>query len=131
LPADDDNNVATALTDVSEQLSLLVREEIELAKAEVTVKATSIARGAVAGAVGAVFGVFALIFILGTIAWAINDATGDLWLGFAVVSVVLVVLTVVAFLFAWRKLQVGAPAPTMAIDEAKKIRATVNPGGGA
>ncbi len=69
---------------------MLVREEIELAKAEVTVKVTSIARGAVAVAVGAVFGVFALIFVLGTIAWAINDATGDLWLGFAVVSVVLV-----------------------------------------
>jgi uncharacterized membrane protein YqjE len=131
LPADDDNNVTTALTEVTEQLSVLVREEIELAKAEVTVKATSIARGAVAGAVGAVFGVFALIFILGTIAWAINDATGDLWLGFAVVSVVLVVLTVVAFLFAWRKLQVGAPAPTMAIDEAKKIRTTVERGGQA
>jgi uncharacterized membrane protein YqjE len=131
LSADDDNNVTTALTEVTEQLSVLVREEIELAKAEVTVKATSIARGAVAGAVGAVFGVFALIFILGTIAWAINDATGDLWLGFAVVSVVLVVLTVVAFLFAWRKLQVGAPAPTMAIDEAKKIRTTVERGGQA
>jgi hypothetical protein len=131
LPADDDNNVATALTEVTEQLSVLVREEIELAKAEVTVKATSIARGAVAGAVGAVFGVFALIFILGTIAWAINDATGDLWLGFAVVSVVLVALTVIAVLFAWRKLKVGAPAPTMAIDEAKKIRATVTPGGSA
>jgi hypothetical protein len=31
LPADDDNNVATALTEVTEQLSVLVREEIELA----------------------------------------------------------------------------------------------------
>jgi uncharacterized membrane protein YqjE len=130
LPADDDKNVATALTEVSEQLTVLVREEIELAKAEVTVKVTSIARGAVAGAVGAVFGVFALIFVLGTIAWAINDATGDLWLGFAVVSVVLIALTVIAVLFAWRKLKVGAPAPTMAIDEAKKIRATVQSGDG-
>jgi len=129
LPADNNDNVATALTEVTEHLSVLMREEIELAKAEVTVKATTIARGAVAVGVGAVFGVFALIFILGTIAWAINDATGDLWLGFAVVSVVLVALTVVAFLFAWRKLQVGAPAPTMAIEEAKKIQATVKPGG--
>ena len=30
-----------------------------------------------------------------------------------------------AFLFAWRKLQVGPPMPTMAIDEAKRIRETV------
>ena len=131
MPAETPNqsdSLAAAVTEVSEKMSLLVREEIELAKAEVTVKVTSIARGAVAVAVGAVFGVFALIFVLGTIAWAINDATGDLWLGFAVVSVVLVVLTVIAFLFAWRKLKVGAPMPKMAIDEAKKIRTTVQTG---
>jgi CHASE2 domain-containing sensor protein len=76
-----------------------------------------------------VFGVFALIFVLMTVAWAINDAAGDLWLGFLIVSVLLVLLTVGAFLFAWRKLKVGPPAPTMAIDEAKKIRATVTSGG--
>jgi hypothetical protein len=40
-----------------------------------------------------------------------------------------VALTIAAFLFAWRKLRVGAPTPTMAIDEAKKITATVKPGG--
>jgi protein-S-isoprenylcysteine O-methyltransferase Ste14 len=88
------------------------------------------ARGAAAVAVGAVFGVFALIFILLTIAWAINDASGDLWLGFLIVAVVLVTLAVGAFLFAWRKLKVGAPTPKMAIEEARKIRATVKPGGG-
>jgi hypothetical protein len=98
---------------------------------EVVDKASSLARGAVAVAVGAVFGVFALIFVLLTIAWAINDATGHLWIGFAVVMVVLVALTLFAFLFAWRKLKVGAPTPKMAIDEAKKIRATVKPGPGA
>ena len=38
--------------------------------------------------------------------------------------VLLLVLTAGAFLFAWRKLKVGAPKPQMAIDEAKKIRAT-------
>jgi VIT1/CCC1 family predicted Fe2+/Mn2+ transporter len=127
LPADNEN-LATALTEISEHMTVLVREEIELAKAEVTVKVTSIARGAVAVGVGAVFGVFALIFVLLTIAWAINDAAGDLWLGFLVVSVVLVALTLFVFLFAYRKLKVGPPAPKMAIEEARKIQATVKPG---
>jgi hypothetical protein len=130
LPADNEN-LATALTEVSEHLSVLVREEIELAKAEVTVKVQSMTRGAVAAGVGAAFGVFALIFILLTVAWAINDAAGDLWLGFLIVSVLLVALTVFAFLFAWRKLRVGPPAPKMAIEEAKRIQATVKPGGRA
>ncbi|HEY2258320.1 MAG TPA: phage holin family protein [Solirubrobacteraceae bacterium] len=128
MPAEN-NNVATALTEVSEKLSILVHEEIELAKAEMTVKVTSIARGTAAVAIGGVCAVFVLIFVLLTIAWAINDATGDLWLGFLVVTVVLAALAGIAFLFAWRKLKVGAPTPQMAIDEAKKIRATVKPGG--
>ena len=110
-------------------MSVLVREEIELAKAEVVTKVSSIGRGAVAVAVGAVFGVFALIFGLETVAWAINEATNHEWTGFAAVFVVLLLLTVFAFLFAWRKLKVGAPTPKMAIDEAKKIRTTVSAGG--
>lgn len=106
-------------------MTALVRDEIELAKAEMVEKVTGIARGAAAVAAGAVFGVFAVIFGLLTIAWSINDATGHLWPGFVIVLVLLLVLTAGAFLFAWRKLKVGAPKPTMAIDEAKKIRATV------
>jgi hypothetical protein len=131
LPAENGQpeNFATAVTEVSEQMSLLVREEVELAKAEVSVKVNSILRGTAAVAAGAVFGVFALIFVLETIAWALNaifiSGAGDLWLGFLIVSVVLLLLTAVAGLFAWRKLRVGAPTPTMAIDEAKKIRETV------
>jgi uncharacterized small protein (DUF1192 family) len=122
------DNLATAVTEVSERMSLLVREEIELAKAEVTLKVTSLARGTVAVAAGAVFGVFALVFVLLTIAWALNSAFGSLWEGFAVVMLVLLAATAGAFLFAWRKFKVGAPTPTMAIEEATKIRATVTPG---
>ena len=122
------DNLATAVTEVSERMSLLVREEIELAKAEVTLKVTSLARGTVAVAAGAVFGVFALVFVLLTIAWALNSAFGSLWEGFAVVMVVLLAATAGAFLFAWRKFKVGPPTPTMAIEEATKIRATVTPG---
>jgi uncharacterized membrane protein YqjE len=131
LPAETPNqsdSLAAAVTQVSEKMSLLVREEIELAKAEVTTKVQSIVRGAVAVAVGAVFGVFALVFVLLTIAWGINSATDSIWVGMAVVMVLLILLTVAAFLFAWRKLRVGPPTPKMAIDEAKKIRTTVQTG---
>ena len=122
-------NIATAVTEVSERMTLLVREEIELAKAEITQKVTSIARGAIAVAAGAVFGVFALILLLETGAWGLNSVlvtgAGDLWIGFAIVFGILAILALGAFLFAWRKLRVGPPTPKMAIDEAKKIRGTV------
>jgi Putative Actinobacterial Holin-X, holin superfamily III len=113
-------------------MTVLVREEIELAKAEMTQKVSSIARGAAAIVAGAVFGVFAVIFLLLTLAWGLDailiNGAGDIWIGFGIVLVVLVVATIGAFLFAWRKLKVGAPTPQMALDEAKKIRATVSTG---
>jgi uncharacterized membrane protein YqjE len=127
-PGERSDSLAAAVTEVSDKLGLLVREEIELAKVEMSAKVTSIARGAAAGAVGAVFAVFALIFVLLTIAWGINSATTSVWYGFAVVMVLLIALTVAAFWFAWRKLRVGTPTPTMAIDEAKKISETVKSG---
>jgi hypothetical protein len=122
-PPQQSDSLAGAVTEVSEKMSVLIREEIELAKAEVVTKVSGLARGAAAVAIGAVFGVFALIFVLLTIAWGINAATNTIWVGMAAVMVLLVLLTVFAFLFAWRKLKVGAPTPKMAIDEAKKIRA--------
>jgi protein-S-isoprenylcysteine O-methyltransferase Ste14 len=127
LPADtrQDESLGEVVTEVTERVSVLVREEIELAKAEVTTKVTSIARGAIAVTIGGVLGVFALIYGLLAVAWAINQATGDLWPGFVIVFALLLLLTIFAFLFAWRKLKVGAPTPQMAIDEAKLIRETV------
>jgi uncharacterized small protein (DUF1192 family) len=127
LPADNGQpeNIATAVTEVSERVSVLVREELELARAEVTRKATSIARGAGALAAGAVFGVFAVVFGLLTAAWGLNQVLGSLWLGFVIVFGVLLVLTITAFLLARRFLRAGPPAPTMALEEAKKIRETV------
>jgi tetrahydromethanopterin S-methyltransferase subunit G len=122
-------NFATAVTEVSERVTVLIREEVELAKAEVTQKVSSLARGTVAVLLGAVFGVFALIFLLETAAWGFNalliDGAGDLWIGFAIVFGVLALLTIIVFLFAWRKLRVGPPTPQMAIDEAKRIKETV------
>ena len=122
-------NFAHAITEVSERMSLLVREEIELAKVEVTRKVTSIAKGAVAVGAGAVFGVFVVIFGLMALAWGIaalvDSGVGNIWIGFVSVAGLMLILTIGAFLFAWRKLRVGSPTPDMAIDEAKKIRETV------
>ncbi|MGN6170992.1 MAG: phage holin family protein [Solirubrobacteraceae bacterium] len=127
--SDGDESLATAVTEVSDRVTLLIREEIELAKVETIAKLTSLARGVVAAAIGAVFGVFALIFALETLAWGLNSpiaGTGKIWIGFIITTAVLVVLAAAAFLFAWRKLRVGPPTPDMAIDEAKRIRETVS-----
>lgn len=125
MPADNgrEESIATAVNEVSDRMTLLVREEIELAKAEVTVQVTTLAKGAAAGAAGAVFGVFAIVFLLLTIAWGLNSLLSSLWLGFLIVLILLTLAAVGAFLFARSKLnKAGPPVPTMAIDQAKQIR---------
>jgi hypothetical protein len=124
------DNLATAVSEVSERVSNLIREEIELAKAEVGRKATSLLKGTIAIVAGAVFGVFAIIIGLEALAWGLDawlvQGAGAIWNGFAIVFGVLAILSILAFALATRLLKRGAPpTPTMAIDEAKKIRETV------
>jgi uncharacterized membrane protein YqjE len=126
-------NIATAITEVSERATLLVREEIELAKAEITEKATKLAKGAVVGIAAGVFIVTALLFLLIGFAWLLyyylpgNEYT-YFW-GFFAMALILVVLGVIAGLIAARVVKkVSSPVPSMAIEEAKKIRETVSAG---
>ena len=124
------DSLASAVTQVSDNLGRLVHDEIELAKAEVTQKGKSLLRGVAAIAAGAVFGIFAVITGLITIGWVLDailvDGVGDIWVGFAIVTGALLLLAALASLAAWRGLKVGPPTPTMAIDEAKRIRETVS-----
>ena len=127
-------NIATAITEVSERATLLVREEIELAKAEVTEKATKLAKGAVVGIAAGVFLVTALFFVLIGCAWLLyyelpigNELT-YFW-GFFAMALILVVLGMIAGLIAARVVKkVSPPVPSMAIEEAQKIRETVSAG---
>jgi F0F1-type ATP synthase assembly protein I len=130
LPADEPTptTLADAVTQVSERVSLLVREEIELAKAEMAVKTRKLATGAVVGIVAGVFFVTGLLFLLMAAAWAIYLIFGGTayWAGFAIVALMLFLFGVLAGGLAYRALRKATPpAPTMAIDEAKKIRETV------
>src|SRR5687768_16871494 len=89
-----DKNLGEIVSEVSEKASLLVREEIELAKAEVTSKAKTMARGAGVAAAAGVFLIFATTMALHTLAWFINDlldATQP-WPGFAITTGILTVL---------------------------------------
>jgi VIT1/CCC1 family predicted Fe2+/Mn2+ transporter len=130
LPADEQRQatLAEAVTQVSERASLLVREEIELAKAEMAAKARKLATGAVVGIVAGVFFLTGLFFLLNSAAWGAYLIFGgtSYWAGFLIVGVALFVLGALAGIVAYRAVRKGTPpAPTMAIDEAKKIRETV------
>jgi uncharacterized membrane protein YqjE len=130
-------NLVQAIQEVSEKASLLVREEIELAKAEVTEKAAKLGKGAAVAAAAGVFVLGALIMILFGLAWlaywAIPFPDNQEFWGFFTVAAVLLLLAALAGYVAFRALKAGSPpAPKMAIEEAKLIKETVtaeHPGG--
>ena len=127
------HNIAAAITDVSERATLLVREEIELAKAEVSEKATKLIKGAVVGVAAGVFVLMAVIFALIGFAWLLyyylpgNQFT-FFW-GFFAMAVILLLLGALAGLLAAKAVKKGSPpVPSMAIEEAQKIKETVSKG---
>jgi uncharacterized membrane protein YqjE len=129
--AEPPQNIATAIAEVSERATLLVHEEIELAKAEVSEKANKLIRGAIVGAAAGIFIVTALMFLLigcaWLIYWALPVGTFDYFWGFFAMAAILVLLGVLAGLIAARAVKRGAPpVPTMAIEEARKIREAVS-----
>jgi uncharacterized membrane protein YqjE len=126
----DTSELGQAIQDVTEKLSLLFREEIELAKTEMTEKVTKLLKGAVIGIVAGVFALFGLIYLLEGAAWAIwlgLDGDGNnFWVGFVIVAVLLFILGALAGFLAARLVKRGAPpTPQMAIEEGKLIKETV------
>ena len=122
-------NIAQAIQEVSERVSLLVHEEIELAKVEVTEKVTKLIKGAVVGIAAGIFLVFGLIYLLhgfAWLAWYELFPNEQFFWGFFVVAAVLFLVGALAGYIAARAVKSGSPpTPQLAIDEAKLIKETV------
>ena len=122
-------NIATAIDEVSQRVVLLVQEEIELAKAEVTEKVTKLIKGAVVGIAAGIFLVFGLIYLLhgfAWLAWYELFPNEQFFWGFFVVAAVLFLVGALAGYIAARAVKSGSPpTPQLAIDEAKLIKETV------
>lgn len=120
--------IAEALQEISTRVSLLVSDEIALAKAEVSQKAGSLGRGAAIGAAAGVFLFFALILAAHALAWGIWSLVGGgVWLGYLLGSLFFVLLAVLAGSLAVRLFKKGQPpVPTMAIAEAQATKQAVS-----
>lgn len=126
-PGTAEKSLGDVVGDVSTKASLLVREEIELAKAELSEKVSSIVKGSAVAIAAGVFAVFALIYLFEGLAWFFNDlfdVGSKLWIGFLIVFGILIVLAGIAAMLGIRWIKKGSPpTPNMAIEEAKRTRA--------
>lgn len=126
-PPADERSVGELVLDVSEKTSTLIREEIELAKTEVTEKVTKLVKGGVVGLVAGIFLLLFLAMLMHSIAWLLNDLFFDdnVWLGFLVEALFWLLVAGLAGLVAYRSIQSGSPpTPEMAIEEAKLTKET-------
>src|SRR3954463_13049497 len=97
------SELAKAITQVTETAQLLVREEVALAKAELTEKLSGLARGAAIGAAAGVFLLAGLIYFLHFLALLIADVLGtNPWVGYLIVAGVLFITGGIAGLAAAR-----------------------------
>jgi len=124
------SELGRTIQEVSERASLLVREEIELAKAEMTEKVTKLIKGAVVGIVASIFAVAAVIYLIHSLSWGIfalvSDDINFVWLGYLIAGGLLLLLGGLAAFLALRFVKGGTPPkPAMAIEEAQLIKQTV------
>jgi hypothetical protein len=121
-PTPEERSLADLVVDVSESASILVREEIELAKAEVSQKVSKLVRGSAVGVAAGTFAFLALILILHGIAWLLGEElfSGNIWAGYFVTAGIFLLIAALAGFIAFRALKAGSPpVPEQAIEEAK------------
>ena len=117
--APEERSIGALFSNVTEDLSTLIRQEVALARAELQDSATKAGRAGGMVAVAGVAANLALVFLSVAVWWALGDAIGRGWSGL----VVAVIWAVVAAVLAMRaKAQVreirGVPQTT---DTVKKI----------
>lgn len=120
--------MAAAIQQVTANAQALIRDEIELAKLEITTKAKNAGRGAAIAAAAGVFALAAMVLILHGIAWLLADTlfADHAYAGFFVEAFVLLVMAAAAGLAASRLIKkVQSPMPTEAIAHGKQIQAVV------
>jgi uncharacterized membrane protein YqjE len=123
--APEEMTVGELVFEISDRASVLVREEIELAKTEVSEKLNRLLQGGITALVAGVFVLLALMMLMHGVAWLLNDLVFDnFWAGFLVEAGLFLLIAAGAGLFAYRSFKKAAPpTPDMAIEEAKEIRA--------
>ncbi len=116
----DDRSIGELIAELSRETTTLVRQEVQLAKAELTQSATEAARGIgmlVAGGAVAYAGLF---FLLLAIVFGLIEAGWDAWLSALVVGLVVVAIGAILVLRAREALKPANLAPRRTIETLKE-----------
>ena len=122
LPTDqrDERSLAELTKQLTEQAATLARKEVELAKAEMAIKAKRLGIGAGAFGAAAAVGLFALGALTATLILALATALAP-WLAALIVAAVYAAIAGVLALVGKRRVEAGTPPiPEETVDSVKE-----------
>jgi Putative Actinobacterial Holin-X, holin superfamily III len=115
-----ERSISELVKDLSEQSSALARKEVELAKAEMTLKAKRLVMGAGAFGAAGLVGLFALGALTAMLILVLSEAM-DAWLAALIVTVAYAAIAGVMALIGRSRVEEGSPpVPEQAIDSTKQ-----------
>jgi len=116
----DDRSIAELVKGLSQQSSELARKEVELAKAEMSLKAKRLGIGAGAFGAAGLVGLLALGALTATLILALSTAM-DAWLAALIITVAYAALAGALALVGRSRVQAGTPpVPERAIESSKQ-----------
>ncbi|WP_370890955.1 phage holin family protein [Janibacter sp. GXQ6167] len=126
-PGANERTIGQLVADVTTDLGTIVRDEIQLAKTEVT-KGVSIAGKGIGMLAGAAFvGLLGLIFLFHTIAQVIAIWL-PMWAGYLITTVLLFLIAAIVGLVGFKAVKKAKPVPERAIAQGKETVEAIKPG---
>jgi len=116
----DERSLGDLFSDLSRETTTLVRQEVQLAKAELTQSATEAARGIGMLLAGGAVAYAGLLFLLLAIVFGLIQAGWDAWLSALVVGLVVVAIGAILVLRARESLKPANLAPRRTVETLKE-----------
>ncbi len=121
----DERSLGDLFSDLARETSTLVRQEVQLAKAELTQSATEAGRGAAMLAAGGLVAYAGLLFVLLAIVYGLIETGMDPWLSALIVGLVVTAIGAVLLLRGRESLKPDNLAPRKTVETLKEDRAWV------
>ena len=119
-------SVGQLLGEVSKDLSTLMRQELELAKAELTTEAKKAGQGAGMFGAAGFAGYMVLVFLSLAAMWGLANVMDTGWAGL-IVAAIWAVVGAVAFAMGRKKFQEVHPKPERTVDTLQQVPGALKP----
>jgi hypothetical protein len=119
-------SVGELLGEVSKDLSTLMRQELELAKAELKVEAKKAGQGAGMFGAAGFAGYMVLLFLSLALMWGLSNVMDTGWAGL-IVAVIWAVIAAITFVMGRKKFREVNPKPERTVDTLQQVPDALKP----